>query len=366
MPKARIAPIARGVSRRRVLTLGASSGALLLSGCGAEFGGLRPSGDERRTALPGRAALIAPVSGRAAELGQIIRNSATLGGNALSETGEVQLFDSGDTPEAAADAARRAAASGARLIVGPLFGAQAAAAEAAAGNVPVMTLSNDASVAGARVFVIGVTAEQSAQSILSFAQRRGLTRIGIVVPPGAFGARAGAAALAAGRALGLDMLGPVTTTSVSEAQASLGPLPDAIYLPSAGASLEDFAAAFRGRTQILGSDQWSAIDPSRVPVLDGALYPAPDPVAFEPFARAYEDAYGDVPGILAGIAFDAIESARLLGRVGQQDRRGLLRESGFNGVIGPFRFNRDGTCRRGLAVLRVGRGNVSLIGAASA
>jgi hypothetical protein len=34
-----------------------------------------------------------------------------------------------------------------------------------------------------------------------------------------------------------------------------------------------------------------------------------------------------------GFAFDAVEMARLLGRIGQQDRDGLLREGGFDGVL---------------------------------
>ncbi|MGR3467238.1 MAG: penicillin-binding protein activator [Shimia sp.] len=364
MSKARISSRSPRLSRRRLLAGGGAAATLLLAGCGA--GGLSaPRADGPRTALPGRAALIAPITGRAADLGQIIRNSATLGGNVLSASGEMQLFDTGDTPEGAAEAARRAVASGARIVVGPLFGAQARAAKQGAGSVPVITLSNDTSVAGAGVFVMGVTLEQSAQSVLSFAQRRGLTRIGIVVPPGAFGERAGSTALAAGRTLGLEMVGPVTATTPEAARAGLGAMPDAVYLPSAGGTLAPMAASFRGQTQLLGSDQWSAIDPSTVPVLEDALYPAPDPISFEPFVAAYQETHGSEPGILAGVAFDAIESARLLGRVGQQDTQGILRENGFNGVLGPYRFRRDGTCSRGLAVLRVGRGGVSLIGAAT-
>lgn len=354
-----------GMSRRRVLAGLAASSSLALVGCAGTGTSSAGGADRQRTDLPGRAALIAPLTGRAAELGQIIRNAATLGGNVLSETGEMRLLDTGDTPEGAASAAERAVAGGARMIVGPLFGAQAVAAARAARGMPVITLSNDVSVAARNIFVLGVTPDQSARAILAFAARRGLARIGVVVPPGAFGEQAAASAMSAGRGLGLEMIGPVTATSPAEAEAGLGAMPAAVYLPSAGPELEPIARALGGRTQLLGSAQWSAIDPSGIAALDDALYAAPDPIAFEPFATAYQEAHGNAPGILAGVAFDAVETARLLGRIGQQDRAGLLRDAGFNGVVGPYGFNSDGTCRRGLAVLRVGRGEISLIGAAT-
>ncbi len=300
-----------------------------------------------------------------------MEKAASLGGNVLGNTGEMSLFDTGDTPEAAAAAATAAVTAGARILVGPLYGDQAAAVGRAVGSrVPVITLSNDNGVAGNGVFVIGVTPEQSARSILSFAGQRGMGSVGIVVPPGEFGQRAAAAALTTGQGLGLRMVGPVTTSDPSVAAATLreaagGNLPAAVFLPSGGPELDALAAAFSG-TQLLGSSQWSTRDPTRSPALEGAWFSAPDPVAFEPFAVAYEEVYGEAAGILAGVAFDAVETARLLGRIRQQDEKGLLRENGFNGVIGPYRFLPDGTCSRGLAVVKVSAGTISLVGAASA
>jgi hypothetical protein len=58
--------------------------------------------------------------------------------------------------------------------------------------------------------------------------------------------------------------------------------------------------------------------------------------------------------------------ARLLGRIGQQNRAGLLREGGFDGVLGPYRFTESGQCDRALAVLGVQSGATTLIGATGA
>lgn len=300
-----------------------------------------------------------------------MRNAATLGGNVLAPSGEMALFDTGDTPESAALAAQAAVAAGARMIVGPLFGAQVAAVAGVVGSkVPILTLSNDTSVAGNGVFVLGVTPEQSAQSILAFAARRGLDTVGMVVAPGDFGVRAAGAAVAAGRVLGQTVLPPITETDPAAAVAKLraangGALPKAVYLPGAGEELEPLAAALTGQTQILGSSQWSARDPARMAALRGAWYAAPDPLAFEPFALAYQETHGESAGILAGVAFDGVETARLLGRIQEQTVGGLLREKGFTGVVGPFRFDRSGLCQRGLAVLNVEAGAITLIGAAT-
>jgi hypothetical protein len=55
-----------------------------------------------------------------------------------------------------------------------------------------------------------------------------------------------------------------------------------------------------------------------------------------------------------------------LGRIGQQNRAGLLREGGFDGVLGPYRFTESGQCDRALAVLGVQSGATTLIGATGA
>ena len=89
-------------------------------------------------------------------------------------------------------------------------------------------------------------------------------------------------------------------------------------------------------------------------------------MGFEAFATAFAEVSEADPGVLAGLAFDAVEMARILGRIAQQDRKGLLREAGFDGVVGPYRFQKDGQCSRGLAILSVTNGANNLIGSTGA
>ena len=299
--------------------------------------------------------------------------AASLGGPISGPSAEVEVRDSGTTDETAVAAARAAVDGGAKMILGPLFSSQCRAVAAAVGRgIPVIALSNDSDIAGGNLFVFGITALQSAKTVIGFAAGRGVRRIGIVVPPGEYGARSIAAVTAVTTGFGLDLSDPVITDSAAGLielvqNAGGGAVPDAVYLPSVSGPFAAQAAALKAAgLQILGSDQWSAIDPSRNDDLIGAWFPAPDPIGFEAFAIALRESSGAEPGILAGLAYDAVEMARLLGRFAQQNSDGLQREAGFNGVLGTYRFLADGQCERSLAVLSVSRGATTLIGSSAA
>lgn len=320
----------------------------------------------------GRAALLAPLSGPQASIGQIMREAASLGGAVGGPGAEIDLRDAGTTEQSAVDAARQAVEAGAAMILGPLFSGQSrAVAQAVGRKVPVVSFSNDSAIAGGNLYVYGVTPLQSAKSVMGFAAARGLRRIAVVAPPGEFGTRSVAAAQAAAQGYGIALSEPVVTDSAEGLAARLsaasgGQLPDAVYLPSVRGGFEAQAAAISAAgVQILGSDQWAAITPQRIPALQGAWFAAPDPIGFEAFAIALEERVETEAGIVAGLAFDAIEMARLLGRLGQQSAEGLQRPAGFSGVLGPYKILPSGLVERGLAVLKVADGATTLIGAPS-
>ena len=298
--------------------------------------------------------------------------TASLGGIPIDRTAEVMVLDAGETSASAVAAARQAKEAGAQMVLGPLFSGQSKAVAATMGRgVPVVTLSNDSSIAGENLFVFGVTPQQSAKAVIGFAATRGKRSIVTVVPPGAFGTLSAAAAREVSAQFGVTMPAPVVagdgTGLVSKVrQVNGGALPDAVYLPVAGGPFQSQAAALKeAGIQLLGSEQWSSIAPFRIPALIGGWFAAPDPVRFEAFAIALEEAIEGEAGIVAGLTFDAVEMARILGRLGRQDRKGLLREAGFDGVLGPYRFLPSGQCERGLAVLSVAEGATTLIGASA-
>lgn len=297
--------------------------------------------------------------------------AASLGGNDTGLRAEVAMYDSGGTDASAVTAAQAAVADGARMLLGPLLSGQSRAVGAAVGRIPVIALTNDSTVANSSVFVFGLTPLQPARAVIGFAAARGKRRIGVVVPSSPFGVLHATAAQSAGAEVGAEVASPVISDSAEGIVQALqsnagGTPPDAVYLPIVGGAFEAQAAAIQGAgIPILGSDQWSSIIPYRVPALMGAWFAAPDPIRYEAFATALQEQTGAEAGVLAGLAFDAVEMARLLGRIGQQDSAGLLREGGFDGVLGPYRFSADGQCGRSLAVLSVQKGATTLIGSTS-
>ena len=349
-------------SRRAVLAgLSAASALSVVPGCGQID--LPVSGAASSKDGPKKSALMLPLSGSSAELGQVLQSAATLGGGPGIG---IEIIDSGSTPETAVAAAKRAVDAGAQMLMGPVFSAQTEAVGQAV-RVPVVSLSNNTALAGNGVFVFGVTPEQSARAVLSIAAQRNLREVAVVVPPGAFGARSGAAAQSVGKGLGLTVRPVVTLADASGVIAAVSkPLPDAVYLPVADAALPSFAAALRGSgVQLLGSTQWSALDLSGNRAFRDAWFAAPDPLRFAAFDQAFSQATGQPGGIISGLTFDSVELLRILGQTNSLSLRGLTNKDGFTGVVGPYRFQRSGLCQRGLGVVRVGAGDLNLIGSTS-
>ena len=120
-------------------------------------GPAKPTGPEVTQGLPTdtarhRVALLVPTSGPNAGVGQSIANATTL---ALMDikTDKVRITTY-DTATGAAAAANRALADGNRLILGPLLAddARIVGPIAAKANVPVISFSNDTSVAGSNIW----------------------------------------------------------------------------------------------------------------------------------------------------------------------------------------------------------------------
>lgn len=352
-----------GLSRRQCLLgmLGASGS--LLGGCG-----VLPIGERTEASTVGRAALLLPLTGPRADLGQILREAASLGGTNIGASAEIEILDAGATPESAVRAAEAAVAAGARMLIGPLFSDQARAVAAAVPReVPVVALSNDDTLADAGIFVYGVTPLHSARAVMGYARSRGVADIAVAVPPGAFGERSATDVRTVAAELGLRLRPPVVTDDPEALTATLaGTPPDAVYLPSSGPELPAMVRAAKATgAQILGSSQWSALDLADLPELEGSWFAAPDPLRFDAFSQTLQERGIDA-GIVAGLVFDGVEMARILGRLGEQTRRGLLRDKGFNGVLGPYRFLESGQTLRGLAVLGVTEAGVEVLGATGA
>ncbi|NUB42767.1 penicillin-binding protein activator [Fertoebacter nigrum] len=356
----------RGLVRSALASWAVPFLAAPLAACGA----LPSGGGGGASRAGGRdAALLLPLTGAAAALGQNMGRAASLVTQGVPPEDAPKIHDTADSAEGAAAAARAAIAAGARILLGPLRSDQTPAVLAVAGNVPVITFSNDDALGPQGAFVMGITPAQSVSTMFSYARAQGVQRIALVArdtPLGQASAQAAQRIAAAGGiTLTTALLRDPGAGGLVDAirQASGGTLPQAVFLPDGGATLTAFARALRGSSmQILGSVQWGVDDVTGDGNLAGAWFAAPPPDLFLPFADRFQVAFGEQPGIVAALGHDAALLAVGLGANRALNRRGVARAAGFTGVLGAFRFLDDGRCQRDLSVLAIEGGQITLLG----
>lgn len=351
----------------------------LTPGAGGARGVIDPNG-------PVVVALLAPLSGAdagAVEAGNAIANAARMALTDLADpTLELRVHDTGGTAQGARAAAQAAVAEGAALILGPLFGANTPAVGDVAllAGINAISFSNDSSVAGGPVFVSGYAPEAEAARIVGFAAARGYDRLAVFYPETSYGnAALRGAERAAGTGVVAAMGYPRSFQGIQEsagpfANAALAAGANAVLIPDSGQGLRS-AAAFLdyggldpARTRYLGLSQWNGPGTTQEATLVGGWFTAPDPERLEAFADLYAARHGVRPPLVAVLGYDAVQAAgqllaeaRRMGSRTPFGRAELTRPQGFQGVLGPFRFEPDGTSRRALAVLEVRPGGFEVI-----
>jgi len=314
-----------------------------------------------------RVAVLVPLSGRDAALGQSILNAANL---ALLDMGGQRIrITAYDTAAGAVPAANEALAEGSGLILGPLLAedVRAVAPIARRADVPVVTFSNDISVAGDGVYVLGLNPGQSIRRVVAFARSRGAARFGGLVPANTYGERSARALSQAveeegGRVSGIQTF-DASPGGVRAAAARLtgqGPA-DAVLVADVPRAVLPAMPVLREASPVphlLATERWaseSAIGAS--PTLRGAWFAAPSDANYAAFRTRYRARYSAAPYRLASLGYDAV---LLVVRVAADwpigrpfPARALRDPGGFAGVDGAFRFGRDGIAERALEVREV-------------
>lgn len=382
---------ANSSSRRNLGRIIALAGALLLAACqtmvprgtGPEATGPAqpapvqpglPSDTERH-----RVALLVPLSGSNAGVGQSIANATTL---ALMDTKATNVrITSYDTGKGIASAVASAIADGNRLILGPLTAddASAAAIPARKAGVPIISFSNDTGVAGNGVFIMGYTPAQSVERVVSYARSKGMSKFAALVPGGAYGERTGNALLSAVREGGGSVVAMQnydrTAGSLTAAIKKLGSPTDyeAVLIADGGRVAIQAAPLLRksGATtaRILGTELWNTESSlSANAALRGAWFASVSDAYYRQLATKYRARFNAAPYRLAAMGYDAV---LLTVRIAQDWRPGsafplsrLTDKGGFAGIDGAFRFGSDGVAQRALEVQQVDASGFTVIDAA--
>lgn len=334
---------------------------------------------------PVKVALLVPLTGKHAQLGNALLNAAQL---ALFDSGytnfELLPGDTKGTAEGAGTAAYNAVQGGAQLILGPVFSEEVKAAKMAAtfGHINIIAFSTDWEMADENTFIMGFIPFDQINRLTAFAAGHNIKRIGVVAPANEYGKAVLPAYQQAATALGI-----VTPQAISvqpENPASTGimrqfalngtNMMDAVFLPMGGN-----AAVFTSRAlnndgllnttvRRLGTGLFDDPALARARELDGAWFAAPAPAQRADFERRYKQTYNEPAPRIATLTYDATALAATLAQYGLRnggkpafDRASITNPNGFSGLDGIFRFNQNGFAERGLAILEFRNGSINVL-----
>jgi len=357
-------------------------------------------------AAQNRVALLVPLSGANAPVGQSIANAASL---ALLDLGNSQInLRVYDTAPGAAAAAAKALGEGAGLILGPLLASdvRSVAQIAQPRRVPLISFSNDTAVAGGNVFILGFQASQSIARVVSYARGRGVERFAALVPVGVYGQRAQTAFVRGVEASGgrttsiatysreAARMGAAVRTvtafddrsrassggasvrpdgSIASGATRLPPSPfQALLIADSGANAAQFLPALSrfgappGSITLLGTELWNN-EPglANAAALRGALFASVPDGNFRTLSARYRERHGSAPSRLASLGYDAVLLVNSLAArwtLGADFPVAALRSrQGFSGIDGAFRFDAANIAERALEVKQIGEGQFTVV-----
>ena len=357
----------------------------LLSACVTpSFGGF---GQQVDTDQPIQVALLVPAGSSAQGddiLAASLENAARLAvGDLNGVMIDLRVYGTAGDPATAAQMAVQAVEDGAQIILGPLRSAEATAVgtAVASSGVNVLSFSNNPAIAGNNVFVLGLTPDNAARRMFSYAAANNRGRVMVIGEQTAAGglvmdaitrAQVGTGAEIVARETYefsqqgiVNALRPIASAArSSNAQSILFTADSAGALPVLAQLLPDNRIR-HPQFQFMGITQWN-VPPATLQLsgLQGGWFTMPDPALTAQFESRYSAAYGAAPHPIAALAYDGIAAIGALIGTGSPDalsRASLIQGSGFVGVMGVFRLLPDGTNERGLAIATIRDNAVAIL-----
>ncbi len=348
----------------------------ILAACGPSIP-TTSTGPNVDTSKPIPVALLVPQSSEGtAQIAADLENAARLAVAQLDDLQiDLRVYDTAGDAQVAAGVARQAVDDGAKIIIGPLYAeaANAVGTAVAEDGINVLSFSNNTTIAGGNVFVLGKTFENTANRIVAFADEQGKERAMVIHSDridGQMGLNAFQSAAAnsslrivSAQSFELSQESVVNTVPLIRASAEIEDV-DTLFLTSSSAGALPLLAqllpeAGLDPTQIqyVGLTRWDIPTQTlELNGLQGGWFAVPDLTRTENFSAQFQEQFDNRPHQLASLAFDGVAAIGALAQEGFSDiltREALTQPSGFQGVDGIFRLKVDGTNERGLAIATV-------------
>lgn len=325
-----------------------------------------------------RVALLVPLSGEHQQLGISMRQAA-----------ETSIFDSADrklqllpidtkeTVSGTKEAFDKAISQKAEIILGPVFGRNIAAIkeEALRRKIPVISFSNDISLAQPRIYIFGLDVNEQVERLMSYAASKEIFDIFAILPDNAYGKLVHNILLQMNRKGRIHLAeaafyNPEARSFDLVADKLLHKKAKGIFIPEGGKQLPLILASlkFKGidlkEYRLLGTDQWDASEVLQAENADGGWFTGPSTVDRMTFDRKYHESYGVYPHKLARLTYDAVSMAAMLVRIHENKPfsvENLTQRQGFTGVNGLFRLLSGGDTERSLAIFRISDGALQVL-----
>ncbi len=359
---------------------------------------------------PVRVGLLLPFTAEAEAVQRVASAMFDASQMAAFEAGDEQFLlipkDTKGTSDGAAAAARSALADGAEIILGPLFSesVDAVAPVARAAGAPVIAFSSDVKSGGDGVYLLSFPPEIEIARVTDYAVLNGLSRFGLLAPATTYGERVSASfaeeiyvrggtlvheeryiqnpdeMLAPAKRLaryskeiippelrhGYDPNNPGASGAAGGSTQGY----QAVLMPEQGTLLRALAPLLPyynvniNRIKLLGVSAWNNPRLTREPALRGGWFAGPDPEITSSFKERFTATFGEAPPRLASLSYDAtLLAARLAQNTSRNrfDERLITDANGYFGADGLFRLRADGSIERGLAILEIQPGGITVI-----
>jgi branched-chain amino acid transport system substrate-binding protein len=323
--------------------------------------------------------LLLPLTGKNATLGQSMLKAAQM---ALFDVGsagfELVPKDTKSTPDGAAAAARDALSENAKLILGPIFAEDVAAAKAVlnGAKIPMIAFTTDWKQAGNGTYIMGFLPFVQVTRVAQFAQSKGYGDVAVYAPQTEYCDIVISTLQRSGvNVARTERYAPSQADLLASVETFIGPDREnpgfnALMLPVGGENLRSVVSVLRqqglsaNKVKFLGTGLWDDDTLRNNPAVHGGWFAAPDPALRRDFEKRYQENYGGTAPRLASLAYDATAMAAVLARSIKEDPYAagtLTNPRGFAGIDGVFRFRPDGLNERGLAILEIQGGSMRVI-----
>ncbi len=332
-----------------------------------------------------KVALLVPLSGESAAVGNAMFDAATLALHDSylaipSEEIKAQIVlmpkDTGSTSGETVKVVEQAIEQGAQFVIGPLFSQSVTAIKPTLKekNIPMLSFSNNKDVAEPKFYTFGFLPEQQVERIAEYAYLNKLQRVALLASNDAYGEKIRDSLIEVytkkgGQVMPAELFAPSQANidaAVSRIAGAYNNAPEdrrfqAIFVANGAIQMKNILKSIRKnnldlkKIKLLGTGVWDDEDLAKIPEMNGAVFPSSPPELYDVFEKRFVTTYGYKPVRLASLAYDAVT---IVSKVAMENNgisvTALTNPNGFNTPAGGLvRLLATGSSDRKLAIMEV-------------